>query len=63
MFLQICGYCFDPCCPDGGGTAFVRVAGKTCLGCISETFRCKMLMLGRDIGWGFRCARYCVTLI
>ena len=29
---------------------------KACLGCISENVRCRMLMLGRDIGWGCRCA-------
>ena len=25
---------------------------KACLGCISETLRCKMSILGRAIGWG-----------
>ena len=25
---------------------------KACLGCISEIVRCKMLIFGRDIGWG-----------
>ena len=29
---------------------------KDCLGCISETVRCRKLILGRDIGWGSRCA-------
>ena len=29
---------------------------KVCLGCISETVRCKKLILGRDIGRGCRCA-------
>ena len=41
------GYCFHPWCPDG------RVGGcweKVCLGCISETVRCRKLILGRDIG-------------
>ena len=28
---------------------------KICLGCISETVRCRKLMLGRDIGRGCRC--------
>ena len=23
-----------------------------CLGCISETVRCRKFILGRDIGWG-----------
>ena len=27
-----------------------------CPGCISETVRCRKLILGRDIGWGCRCA-------
>ena len=29
---------------------------KVCLGCISETVRCRKLILGRDIGWGCRFA-------
>ena len=29
---------------------------KVCPGCISETVRCRKLILGRDIGWGCRCA-------
>ena len=28
---------------------------KVCRGCISETIRCRKLILGRDIGWGCRC--------
>ena len=28
---------------------------KVCPGCISETVRCRKLILGRDIGWGCRC--------
>ena len=31
------------------------VAGKNCLGHISETVRCNMFILGRDIGWDCRC--------
>ena len=27
-----------------------RAAGKVCPGCISETVRCRKLILGRDIG-------------
>ena len=27
-----------------------------CLGCISETVSCRQFILGRDIGWGCRCA-------
>ena len=41
----------------------VRMGGQTdgrrenvCLGCISETIRCRKLRLGRDIGWGCRYA-------
>ena len=30
---------------------------KVFLGCISETVRCRKLILGRDIGWGCRCAK------
>ena len=44
-------------------THVVRMGGqvvgwreKACLDCISETLRGKMLILGRDIGWGLRCA-------
>ena len=33
-----------------------RVAGKACPGCISEVVRCRKLILGKDIGWGCRCA-------
>ena len=33
-----------------GGRASGRAAGKVCLGCISETVRCRKLILGRDIG-------------
>ena len=29
---------------------------KVYLGCISETIRGRKLILGRDIGWGCRCA-------
>ena len=29
---------------------------KVCPGCISETARCKILILGRDIGWGYKYA-------
>ena len=32
----------------GGGKKFVRA--------VSETVRCRTLMLGRYIGWGSRCA-------
>ena len=28
---------------------------KVCPGCVSEPVRCRKLVLGRDIGWGFRC--------
>ena len=49
------GYCFHPWCPDGraSGQAGGRVGGRreiVCLGCISETVRCRKLILGRDIG-------------
>ena len=33
-----------------------QATGKVCPGCISETVRCIKLILGRDIGWGCRCA-------
>ena len=29
---------------------------KICPACISETVSCRKLILGRDIGWGCRCA-------
>ena len=28
---------------------------KDCPGCISETVKCRKLILDRDIGWGCRC--------
>ena len=37
----------------------VRMGGRreiVCPGCISETVRCRKFILGRDIGWGCRCA-------
>ena len=45
--LGLSGYCFHPWCPDGqvGGQR-----GKVCLGCISETVKCRKLRLGSDIG-------------
>ena len=36
--------------------------GKVCLGCISETVRCRKLILGRDIVRGCRCATSCCDL-
>ena len=36
--------------PGPDGRAGGRSAGKVCLGCISETVRCRKLILGRDIG-------------
>ena len=42
----------------GGGAA-----GKVCPACISETVRCRKLILGRDIGWGVGVHRHDVTLI
>ena len=30
--------------------------------CILETVRCRKLKLGRDIGWGRRCAKSCCDL-
>ena len=45
--LRAVGYCFHPWCPDGwvGGRREI-----VCPGCISETVRCRKLILGRDIG-------------
>ena len=34
-----------------------RQRKKVCLDCISQTIMCRKLILGRDIGWGCRCAR------
>ena len=42
------GYCFHPWCLDG------QAAGqqeKVYPGYMSETIRCRKLILGRDIGW------------
>ena len=33
-----------------------QAAGKSLSGCISETVRCRKLILDRAIGWGCRCA-------
>ena len=33
-----------------------RQLEKAFLGCISEILRCKMLTVGKDIGWGCSCA-------
>ena len=52
---MLSGYCFLPRCPDGG-RVFRRVAGKVCPGCISETVRCRKLILGCDMVRGCRCA-------
>ena len=45
------GYCFHPLRTDGqaGGQAGGRWE-KVCPSCISETVRCKKLILGMDIG-------------
>ena len=45
--LIMLGYCFHPWCPDG------RSGGQqeeVCPDCISETVRCRKLILGSDIG-------------
>ena len=46
-------------CRGIGFTHDVQIAGQVgggwenvCPGCISETIRCRKLILGRDIGWG-----------
>ena len=50
------GYCFHPWCPAGRafGRSGIRLvslaAGISCPGCISETIRGMVLILGRDIG-------------
>ena len=36
--------------------AVVTLTIKSCPVYISETVRCRKLILGRDIGWGCRCA-------
>ena len=46
----LCGYRFHPGHLDG------RAVAKVCPCCISETIRCRKVILGRDIGWGCRCA-------
>ena len=35
----------------------VTLTYKSCLVYILETVRCRKLILGRDIGWGCRCAK------
>ena len=39
------------------------MAGKVCLACISETVRCRKLILGRDMGRGVSVQCHGVTLI
>ena len=34
------------------GVQLVGWREKSCLGCISETVGCKMLIIGSDVGWG-----------
>ena len=36
--------------------AIVTLTLLSCPDCISETVRCRKLILGRDIGYGCRCA-------
>ena len=45
-----------------GGLVSERLE-KACAGCISETLMCKLLILGRDIGWGVGEQCHGVTLI
>ena len=45
--LRAVGYCFHPWCVDGRAD---RRWEKVYPGCISETVRCRVLILGRDIG-------------
>ena len=45
--LRAVGVLFSPMV---SGWAGGRAAGKVCPGCISETVRCRKLILGRDIG-------------
>ena len=50
--LRAVGVLFSPMV---SGWASGRAVGQreiVCLGCISETVRCRKLILGRDIGWG-----------
>ena len=52
--LRAVGYCFHPWCPDERAGVLSSGQGgwreKVCPGCISETVRCRKLILGRDIG-------------
>ena len=52
--LRAVGVLFSPMVSGwAGGRASCRVGGrreKVCPGCISETVRCRKLILGRDIG-------------
>ena len=43
--LKRCRFCFNPWCLD-------RLQEKSCLGYISGTIWCKMLIFGIDISWG-----------
>ena len=45
-------------CPNGqaSGGGGGRQREEVCLACISETVRCRQLILGRNIGRGCRCA-------
>ena len=44
---HLLGYCFRPWCLDGRADGLLE---KVCPGCISETERCRKLILLRDIG-------------
>ena len=54
-FLGMCRHCFYPWCPGGQQE-------KACLDCISEIVRCKMLILGMDIGLEYWFATSCCDL-
>ena len=50
--LRAVGVLFSPMVSRWEG----RQREKVCQFCISETVRCGKLILGRDIGWGCKCA-------
>ena len=60
QLLRAVGVLFSPMVSGWAGRRTSWWAGgrpeKVCPGCISETVRCRKLILCRDIGWGCRCA-------
>ena len=56
LTLRAVGVLFSPMVSEWVGGWVGGRQEIVCPGCISETVRCRKFILGRDIGWGCRCA-------